>query len=52
MDEVIEVHRNPQPSTDAPPGWRYGAVERYGSRDRVAPLAQPDRFIAVEDLLP
>jgi Uma2 family endonuclease len=52
VDGVIEVHRNPQRSADAPPAWRYGAVERYGSQDRVAPLARPDRFIAVQDLLP
>ncbi len=52
VDEVIEVHRDPQRSTDAPAGWRYAAVERYGSRDRVAPLARPDRFIATQDILP
>jgi Uma2 family endonuclease len=52
VDEVLEVHRNPQQSTAAPPGWGYAAVERYGSRDRVAPLSRPDRFIAVKDLLP
>jgi Uma2 family endonuclease len=52
VDEVIEVHRNPQRSTEAPPGWRYAAVERYSSQDRVAPLAQPDHNILVQDLLP
>ena len=52
VDAVIEAHRDPQLSTDTPTGWRYAAVERYGSRDRLAPLARPDRFIAVQDLLP
>jgi len=52
VDEVLEVHRNPQRSADAPPASRYASVERYGRRDRVAPLARPERFIAVEDLLP
>ena len=49
---VLEVHRAPQRSADAPPVSRYASVERYGPRDRVAPLARPDRFITVEDLLP
>jgi Uma2 family endonuclease len=52
VDEVVEVHRNPQRSADDPAAWRYAGVERYGRQDRVAPLARPDRFIAVEDLLP
>jgi Uma2 family endonuclease len=52
VDEILEVHRNPQRSTDTPPSWRYAAVERYGPRDRVLPLALSDHFIAVEDLLP
>ena len=51
VDEVLEV-RAPQRSADAPPVSRYASVERYGPRDCVAPLARPDRFIAVEDLLP
>jgi Uma2 family endonuclease len=52
VDQIVEVHRHPQRSTGAPPAWSYASVERYGSRDRVAPLARSDRFIAVEDLLP
>ena len=52
VDQIVEVHRTPQRSADAPPTSRYASVERYGPRDRVAPLARPDRFIAVEDLLP
>src|SRR5437773_2956171 len=52
VDQVVEVHRTPQRSTGAPPAWSYAAVERHGSRDRVAPLARPDRFVAVEELLP
>jgi len=49
VDEVVEIHRNPQRSTDTS-GWHYAAVERYDLRDRVAPLTRPDRFIAVQDL--
>jgi len=52
VDEVIEVHRNPEPSSDAPLGWRYATVERRDAHDRVAPLARPDCFIAARDLLP
>jgi Uma2 family endonuclease len=52
MDEVLEVHRDPEPSTEARHGWRYATIEPYRARDRVAPLARPDRFISVADLLP
>jgi len=52
MDEVLEIHRDPQRTTDAPAGWRYAAVERDRAGDRFAPLARPDRLIAVQDPLP
>jgi len=49
VDAMVEVHRNPQQSAA---GWRYASVERYKAGDPIAPLARPDRFIAVDDLLP
>jgi Uma2 family endonuclease len=49
-DEMLEIHRTPERSTDAPRGWRY--VERFSARDGVAPLARPDGVISVTDLLP
>jgi Uma2 family endonuclease len=52
VDEVIEVRRGPEPSPDARHAWRYATTERYGARDRVAPLTRPDRDIVVADLLP
>jgi len=52
VDAVVEAHRNPQRTSDAPSVWRYASVERYTAGERIAPLARPDRFIAVDDLLP
>ena len=52
IDEVLEVHRQPEAAPDARHRWRYASVERYAAQDRVAPLAQPDRPIVVADLLP
>ena len=51
-DEALEIHRDPEPCPEEGLGWRYGRIERHGLGDRVAPLARPDRFIAVADLLP
>jgi Uma2 family endonuclease len=52
VEEVLEVHRHPEHSTDAPRGWRYAIVERLSAREGVAPLARPGRVISVADLLP
>jgi Uma2 family endonuclease len=52
LDEILEVHRSPERSSDAPLGWRYAAIEQHGRQDRIAPLARAERFIAVHDLLP
>jgi Uma2 family endonuclease len=52
VDQVLEVHRNPEPPTDARRGWRYAAVDPYAAGDRVAPLARPQHFIDIADLLP
>jgi hypothetical protein len=35
LEEVLEIHRDLQRSTESSLGWRYATVERYGSRDRV-----------------
>lgn len=50
-EETLEIHRTPEPATDAR-GWRYASVERFGSREGVAPLARPECVISVADLLP
>jgi Uma2 family endonuclease len=52
VDRVLEVHRDAAPSPSAPYGWHYRAMEALGAGDRVRPLAAPDAWIAVGDLLP
>ena len=50
--EALEVHREPQPSSDAVHRARYGAVATLRPPATVAPLVAPDQPIAVADLLP
>ncbi len=45
VDRVLEVHRGPD-------GTRYAQVLRIGERGRIAPLAAPQRPVAVSVLLP
>jgi Uma2 family endonuclease len=52
VDQVLEVHRGPEPSPEARHGWRYAGIERLSAGDRIAPVARPDRVISVVDLLP
>ena len=50
--DTIEVHRDPDPSPDAPSGWRYRSVVTLSPPATVAPLAAPYEPILVVDLLP
>ena len=50
--DTVEVHRDPEPSTDTPSGWRYRSVVTLGRPATVTPLAAPDASILVADLLP
>ncbi len=50
VDRVVEVHRDPQ--TAMPSGSRFASVQVLRNGDVIAPLARPDRRIAVADLLP
>ena len=52
VERVLEVRRRPVPSTTAPYGWTYEALEMFGPDDAVAPLAAPSSPVAVADLLP
>ncbi len=52
VDRVLEVRREPAPSSSAPYGWDYRVVEVLGPEQRVRPLAAPAAGIAVADLLP
>jgi len=50
--DTIEVHRDPDPSPDAPSGWRYRSVVTLRPPATAAPLAAPDAPILVADLRP
>lgn len=52
VDHVLEVHRDPAPSTAAPYGWRFSTQRRLDAADSVSPLAAPGARILVADLLP
>ena len=52
VDRVLEVHRDPAPSADAPYGWRFSTQRRLGAADSISPLAAPRARILVADLLP
>lgn len=52
VHDTLEVHRDPEPSADAPCGWRYRSVQILRAPNTVAPLIAPDRAIPVADLLP
>ncbi len=48
----LEGYQQPVEDDETPYGWRYGEVAIYQLGQTVAPLAAPDRRVAVEDLLP
>jgi Uma2 family endonuclease len=52
VDHVLEVHRDPTPSANAPYGWRFSTLLRLGATETVSPLAAPQARIPVADLLP
>src|SRR6202795_2653681 len=52
VDRVLEVHRDPAPSADAPYGWRFSTLFRLGAADSVSPRAAPRARISIADLLP
>ena len=52
VDRVLEVHRDPAPSADAPYGWRFSTRRRLGATDTVSPLRAPRARIPIADLLP
>jgi len=51
-DHVLEVHRDPALSADAPYGWRFSTQRRLGATDTVSPLAVLGACISIADLLP
>ena len=52
VDGVLEVYRQPAPSSSAPFGWGYSAIQSLGATDLVSPLAAPSARIPVVALLP
>jgi len=50
-DGVLEVYREPAPSTTARSGAEYRAVQRFTSGATVSPLGAPTARIAVAGLL-
>lgn len=52
VDGVLEVYRQPAPSSSTPFGWAYRQVQSLGAADLVSPLAAPDACIPVVALLP
>ncbi len=51
-DRVLEVHRQSSEMADQPLGWGYRSITRHIETDAVSPLAAPQSFITVADLLP
>ena len=51
VDGVLEVHREPRPSADAPYGRIHRSVETLRPPATVTPLSAPDALIRVADLL-
>ena len=52
VDGVLEVHRDPQPVSDALHGWAYRSVEILSAPTAVTPVGAPGRPIPVAELLP
>jgi Uma2 family endonuclease len=52
VDQVLEVHRNPEAHGDSPYGWHYGSAMILRAGDTVRPLSAPNAEILVADLLP
>ena len=52
QDNQVEVYRDPVQRVDQPFGYGYSTAAIYKSSETIAPLAAPDKIIAVNDLLP
>jgi Uma2 family endonuclease len=52
VDQVLDVHRDPEADAASPHGWRYGSVTVSRTGDAVRPLAAAHAEILVADLLP
>jgi len=52
VNDRVEVHRAPEPWSEAAVGWRYGSVVTLDRSATVTPAFAPDVTITVADLLP
>ena len=52
VDHTLEVHRDPQPVSDAPDLWMYRSVQVLRPPATVTPQAAPDARIPIAQLLP
>jgi Uma2 family endonuclease len=52
VERALEVHRDPQPDTEAAYGWAYRTVDILRPPLTVTPLGAPGARIPVADLLP
>jgi Uma2 family endonuclease len=51
-NQVVVVHRDPQPDPASPSGSTYATVTRLATGQTITPLAAPQTAVAVADLLP
>lgn len=51
VDQVVDVHRDPQPDAAAPLGASYAQISRLGRGATLSPLARPGAALKVDDLL-
>lgn len=52
VDEVLAVHRQPEPDATAPYGWRFASVTRVVRGQHLTSVVAPDVILLVADLLP
>ena len=52
INRRLEVHREPAPMPEQPFGCGYKQITHYVETDHVTPLAHPQSFIAVAEILP
>ncbi len=51
-DRQVEVYRSPMADPSHPLKFRYADVRAYKAGEAIAPLAAPNAFVLVDDLLP
>ena len=52
VDRKVEIYRDPVPAPSSPSARAYSRVESFATGQQVTPLAAPNAYIPVADLLP